>query len=387
MEKLQLATDKTLQRFHTFKVYLAKGFFWSYLRDSNSRLIVEEESDYPASLIEVGKPGTHLLRVLAFKNRISIEFFHALTDGSGGMEFLKSLLHTYLSLDGDFIPTEGRVIAGDSLPHLGEDSDSFDEYRAYCKRMGSMSAGSKPAARKVEGTSFDTHGNNVTELVLPSKELTAAAHNFEVTVSGFLTAITLAALAQSTRGIPSDAPFVVAMPLNLRRALPSKTLRNFFAVAYIGYTCHPDDPFEVLTAKVKAEIDAALTLEAVATTVNETTQFDSSLPARFTPNVVKRRAIRYGFRHFNEKNATLTLSNLGNVVLPSGMTDRVERLSFNLYSSPATPQVLAVVSYRDTATISFTRNYIESDFVRAFAELLSAHGCKDITVTGNQWGV
>lgn len=387
LEKLQRATDKTLQRFRTFNVYLAKGFFWSYLRDSTSRLIVGEESDYPAALIEVGSPGAHLLRVFAFGRRIGVEFFHAVTDGSGGLEFLKSLLHTYLSLDSDFIPTEDKVVAADSLPRLGEDSDSFEEYRAYCKEIGASPAGSPPPARRVKGTNFDIHGHNVTELIVPAKNLTEAAHKYGVTVSGFLTAVTLAALAQTTRGIPGNDPFIVAMPLNLRRVLPSRTFRNFFAVARIGYTCAPDDPFTVLATKVKAEIDAALTLEAIATTVNETTQFDGSLPARFTPNVVKRRAIRYGFRHFSENNSTVTLSNLGNVVLPSGMTDRVERLSFNLCSSPQAPLAIAVVSYGDTATISFTRCYVESDFVRAFAELLVQHDCNDVSVTGNQWGV
>ena len=37
------------------------------------------------------------LRVIAHENRIAVEFFHALTDGSGGLVFLKTLLKEYIS--------------------------------------------------------------------------------------------------------------------------------------------------------------------------------------------------------------------------------------------------------------------------------------------------
>ena len=37
-------------------------------------------------------------RVICYKNRVAIEFFHALTDGAGGMVFLKSLMAEYTKL-------------------------------------------------------------------------------------------------------------------------------------------------------------------------------------------------------------------------------------------------------------------------------------------------
>ena len=42
----------------------------------------------------------YLLRVFYYRKRISAEFFHALTDGNGGMTFLKTLTVAYLRLMG-----------------------------------------------------------------------------------------------------------------------------------------------------------------------------------------------------------------------------------------------------------------------------------------------
>lgn len=99
-EILQMALNFTIKRFPTFATTLKKGFFWHYLDTTKRRFSVEEENDVPSQPIKVSSSGSQSFRVKYYKNRISVEFFHVLTDGTGGMEFLKSLVNEYLILLG-----------------------------------------------------------------------------------------------------------------------------------------------------------------------------------------------------------------------------------------------------------------------------------------------
>ena len=103
-ELLQVALDFTITRFPSFATTLKKGFFWHYLDSSKRRFSAEPDYAVPCRALAVSRSGSQSFRVLYFQNRISVEFFHVLTDGTGGMEFLKALTAEYLRLTGVVIP-------------------------------------------------------------------------------------------------------------------------------------------------------------------------------------------------------------------------------------------------------------------------------------------
>ena len=80
-------------RFPYYKVRLRAGFFWYYLEPYNLPIAVEPDLEIPCRAFEKDEL---MFRVLAKDNKISVEFSHILTDGTGALEFLKTLLMTYL---------------------------------------------------------------------------------------------------------------------------------------------------------------------------------------------------------------------------------------------------------------------------------------------------
>lgn len=60
--------------------------------------------------------------------RITLECFHALTDGMGAMEFLKTLVYQYLLLIGKEVQDEGMVLLPDSAPEQQEEEDGCLRY-------------------------------------------------------------------------------------------------------------------------------------------------------------------------------------------------------------------------------------------------------------------
>ncbi|HPR59272.1 MAG TPA: hypothetical protein PK915_12980, partial [Bacteroidales bacterium] len=80
------------KRFPYYKVQLKEGFFWFYLEHLPGHIPIDVDKNI---LCKRFSKGEILLRILVRENRISVEFSHILTDGSGGFELLKTILIEY----------------------------------------------------------------------------------------------------------------------------------------------------------------------------------------------------------------------------------------------------------------------------------------------------
>ena len=81
-----------------FQKYIKAWTFWYYLEESDIKPIVREEYKIPCSLIYQRNNHKLLFEVTYYRNRINLEVFHVLTDGTGAMNFLKTLVSNYLTL-------------------------------------------------------------------------------------------------------------------------------------------------------------------------------------------------------------------------------------------------------------------------------------------------
>jgi len=90
---LETSVNEVLPRFETFSVTLKTGLFWQYLEASTSKFKVSQET---AILTEYIKPTPHhdyLFKVYYYESTITLEVFHAISDGKGTFEFLKAIVY------------------------------------------------------------------------------------------------------------------------------------------------------------------------------------------------------------------------------------------------------------------------------------------------------
>lgn len=96
---LQKALDILLPKIDGFNVRLRKGFFWFYFEENGKPAPrVVEEAGFPCRFIRPNRNHSYLFRVTYFGCRINLEVFHALTDGMGGINFIRELAYQYLRL-------------------------------------------------------------------------------------------------------------------------------------------------------------------------------------------------------------------------------------------------------------------------------------------------
>ncbi len=95
---LQEALDATYGRYRLYHAVLRSGVFWYYLQDSDLRPLVTAEELPTCAPIYQADRRTLLFRVMHHRQRILLEVFHTLSDGTGALWFLSDLVTAYVRL-------------------------------------------------------------------------------------------------------------------------------------------------------------------------------------------------------------------------------------------------------------------------------------------------
>ena len=372
---LQSALDVTIRRFPSLGTRLRKGLFWYYLQQVSHAPAIRQEMSYPLTRMTRKDLRDCALRVIVYHHRIAVEFFHSLTDGNGGVIFLKALLAEYLQQKYHLvIPAEQGVVGRLEEPSPEELEDSFLKY-----------AGPVCASRRennawhLKGTPEPDGFLNVTCFQLPVAQVLEQAHHYCVSMTTFLSAALMQAILNlQAQQIPNRRyrKYVrLLIPVNLRRLFPSKSIRNFAL-----YTTPEVDPklgdysFEELCQIIQHRMALDVTPKQMSARIATNVKSERVFLLKITPLFIKNLVMKAVFLAVGERKSCLCLSNLGQVTLPKEMEAYVERMDFILSSQAMSPHNCGVLSYGDTLYINFTRNIVEPNLEREFFLVLRDMG-------------
>ncbi|MEG2000136.1 MAG: alcohol acetyltransferase [Evtepia sp.] len=379
---LQKAADTVARRFPMFMVKIHKGVFWNYMDKNTGYFTIEKEEHAPCRKMDRSENNGYQFKILYFQNRISLEISHVLADGRGAMEFLKSLLYYYLSYCGyEQEPDCGILLEGDPFDP-GESEDSFEKYSAntYYERIKS------PKAYRIKGTSFESLGTNVVHGIVSAGELTALAQKNKSTITAYLAALLIHAIYQTrVRVDGSKLPIVVAVPVNLRKQFPSKTLRNFFGVVHIGGEISDEVTFDELVVHCTKMLKHKTEKYYLQNIICSNVALESSV-AKTLPLIFKKRIIRLCFRLSGGKKSTISLTNVGTLQLPEHMQRHISQMEAMLYPNFHSPINCGICTLGDKLTISFSRNIVEADILQYFFSYLSEQLSSPVELYSNDWG-
>ena len=372
---LQSALDVTIRRFPSLGTRLRKGLFWYYLQQVSHAPAIRQEMSYPLTRMTRKDLRDCALRVIVYHNRIAVEFFHSLTDGNGGVIFLKALVAEYLQQKYHLvIPAEQGVVGRLEEPSPEELEDSFLKY------AGPVSASRRENnAWHLKGTPEPDGFLNVTCFQLPVAQVLEQAHHYCVSMTTFLSAALMQAILNlQAQQIPNRRyrKYVrLLIPVNLRRLFPSKSMRNFAL-----YTTPEVDPklgdysFEELCQIIQHRIALDVTPKQMSARIATNVKSEQVFLLKITPLFIKNLVMKAVFLAVGERKSCLCLSNLGQVTLPKEMESYVERLDFILSSQAMSPHNCGVLSYKDTLYVNFTRNIVEPNLEREFFLVLREMG-------------
>ena len=368
---LQSALDVTVRRFPSIAVKLKRGVFWYYLEEIAHAPSVQDEKSYPLVRMPLDDIRHCAFRVLIYKKRIAVEFFHALTDGNGGLVFLKTLVAEYLTQRyGITIPNEHGVLSRLEEPKAEELEDNFPKNKAPAGKSRNESD-----SYRIFGEKEDDGFCHVTTFMMKPKELLALAHSYGVTLTAIVAAVFIKASInlqfEDVKKLRHMKKVKVLIPVDLRRIYNSKTLRNF--ALYVTPGVDPrlgEYTLEELAKIVHHRMALDITEKNMSARIYTNVHDEERLALKLTPLFLKNIVMKTIFMLVGEKKSTLSISNLGLVRLPDIMTEYVDRLDFVLSVQSTAPYNASLISYNDSLNLSIIRNIKKPRLEKALYDVL-----------------
>lgn len=356
--RLQKSLNALMPRFPYFAVHLKRGVFWYSLDSSPHPVLLERDSRYPCMRYPLRRRGTHPFRVRSWRNRIAVEFSHVLSDGTGALVFLRSLLAEYLHQSG-----VTRRDCGD-LPIPGEEPGEMEDDDAF-RRFGNPGLpGPAPLEKAFRlPLAFEEPGYyKITTGIMPAAVLKDRADMYGVSITDFLISVMLDSFKNLLSDMPEKlrnkviAPIRINVPVNLRRFWPSPTMRNFFV------SVDPEiDPrlgnwtFEEIIERTSNYMKYETDHRHLASRMARNVRGEMRPAARLLPLAVKDILLPAIYSRYAETRYTSGLSNLGAIRMPEHLESYIKRFDFIPPPAMGEKVKASVTGWKDSVHLSFGR--------------------------------
>lgn len=363
-ELLKTALRRVLKRLPCFDVRIRPGFFWYYFEHNPNEPLVLEDVKNICYRVKFRENAGYLFRVFYHENRISVDFFHALSDGYGGAVFVSTLAAEYLRLRGNDIPCGGMVLDLSKEPTRDE---MLDAYTRFASSKVSYNRRDKAVYHAV-GTKEGKHLCNYTVGIMSFKQVHEISKRYGVTVTELFAAMLMDIHYQKQKAERKKQREVsVQIPVNLRKFFPTETLRNF--VLCLRVKMNPkmgDYSFEELLKLVSLQLRLVNDEKTVNSMMTQNLKIEKNPFARFFPLFVKNLSVALTFLLTGEQTTSALISNLGPVKVPQEMEQYIEKYLFFTGPGKLNGARCGVITLGDKLVFTFSNCYTQSDIEREF---------------------
>ncbi|TXT50580.1 MAG: hypothetical protein FD137_296 [Spirochaetes bacterium] len=383
-EVLSRALAQTAARFPYFNVSLRRGFFWYYLDQCASSPPLYSDEDQPCQEWNINRPGTRMFRVRLTGRRLVGEFSHALTDGSGGISFMKSLLVRYFALMGVEPGVElgqgewSDIVDPDSQVDPEEFEDGYQKFFPGTLPLPEPN----PRAWHMKGPMLAPGRYRIITGTLGLSSVLAEAKRRGITITEFLGAIYLDALQDLWFNLPrkpKDHFISLEIPVNLRQFFATNTKKNFSLFILIQENLHLGRrDFAELVKRTHYHMRLEYDLKSIARQISRNAGGTRNWAVRAVPLFAKDFFARILFAKLGETMLSGFISNLGAVKLPAPIGKEVESFAFVPAPSTTTLVNASVVSWKDALVVSFGSLAVSRDLETLFFRKL-----KDLGLTAS----
>lgn len=371
---LQAALDKTMKSFPMYQSIIRRGLFWYYFESCTIQPVVKPETHSPCGPIYNENVKGLLFEVTYYKKRINLEIHHALSDGVGALQFLRTLVLNYLVLAYDSLKDQALSIDYDAS--LAEkEVDGFSKFSSSGKKDKSPSIGK---AYRFSGEKIDDDFLQVINGRVSVKAILAQAHEYQTTLTIYLTAVLIQAIGKQMSERDKRRPVVVSVPVNLRTYFQSASARNFFSVVLVPYSFKEGaSDLESIIKYLKAFFEREFKTEKFQARINRLVSLEKNYVTRAVPLFLKGPTLKLA-HHLSSEEVTTSFSNTGKVTMPDEVVRYIE--GFDMCVSTRKIQV-CLCSFGDQLSISFTSPFVNAEVQKHFFRTLTSKGIEVVLST------
>ena len=371
-EVLQIALDVTLPFFDGFQVRLRHGIFWYYFEANKKQPLIGQEQVVPCAFIVPSGNNQFLFKVYYFKKRISLEVFHAITDGTGALNFLKELTCNYIRLSNQD-EFAGGYIAG---PSVDMTSNIEDSYVKNFKKQNKSYYSTKQAYQ-MKGPKLPLYTMGVIHGYLDAQSLLDLCRSKKASITQYLATIVIWCIYKEyLNEQPHKHPIQISIPVNLRPFYDSTTTMNFFSVIAVGLCIERSDyTFEEMLETIKCQFKTQLTKENFSGKIAFNVATGKNLFVRFLPLPLKNLFVKISYLRSAKANS-ISFSNLGRIEVPVMYKKYIENFEILLSATNSEPTKCGLCTFEDKFVVTFTSRLSDTYLQRAFFRRLASDGLK-----------
>ncbi len=370
---LEKALKDILPRFPSMCVKIRRGVFWYYFEHNDETpVILEDNLKHQCVPVRYSESNGFLFKILYSKNRLTIESFHALTDGFGCAVFINTLAAQYLRLLGHKISSGGSVFDINEKPKDSELEDSFIKNAT----KGAKASRSKPNIYHRKGEKLPAFCSHVTVGYMPVDKIKELCKKYGVTITEFFTAVlTEIYIDFQKREEKKQKEISIQVPVNARNQFESQTLRNFSLCYSVRIDPNLGDyTFEEILKQVSLYLRYINNKKTLGAMFASNIKLESTPIMRVIPLVIKDLAIGISYALTAECTTTALFSNVGKVDLPEDMLEFVESCILMPAAGLLNGGRMAAASVKNTFSVAIANCYEDTDFERVFFTKLKEMG-------------
>jgi len=316
---------------------------------------------------------------LVYKNQISVEFSHILSDGHGLLIFLSSIIMYYFRDKG--LIQDNQL---DKLYRTEADREELeDAYSRYFKED------IPPVIRQAKSfhLPFPLRQKprfkmllailSINELKLKAKEKGVSINNYLISV--YLLILQDIYFEYIDNGISIRNKIArIQVPVNLRNIYPSKTMRNFslFVMPEIDFRLGKysfDEILKIVYHKMQLETDEKIISKIISRNVGGERNF----LVRGIPIWIKSLILNFKYLSEGANQYSGVVTNLGKIHLPESIRSKIDY--FAITPPPPNKKLkinCGVIGYGEKLVISFGNITKSTEFERRFLHFLTQQGMK-----------
>ncbi len=315
-ELVKKAAQDLMPRYPSMHTCIKKGFFWNYQECTTLLPEIREEFSTQLLPITLRNDGRPDFRIVYYKKRLGLECAHYLGDGLGVDTYFAALLERYVELKNN-----------PEAPYRPKDFDAEEisnAFNDYYQKGGSTEVEQEFHAHQIEGT-IENGFLQLIFAMMDVDELHAKAKEKELTITEYLASVLILGTIRHASK-PLTEPVIIAIPVNLRRFFPSKTVRNFTIQSRIDFFPEGKDDwsFDEICQKVKGQLKKRLTEAELQKILNSFGSLANNEIIKFVPNFIKLPVVRMRQEKSHGNNTTI-LTNTGSSELSPTLKNEIIR--------------------------------------------------------------
>ena len=385
-ELLEEAMKKVMPRFPSFDVRMRTGFFWHYLEKNLYGIPpVMQDIANPCQRFKWKENNGYLFKVYYFENRVSVEFYHAITDGFGASRFFMTLLAVYLRLTGKDIPNGDAVYDIYEKPRPEELEDSYSkncDSKVKAKRLQKFTY-------RFKGKRLPKHFINVTTGYMPVSVIKEKASEYGVTVTEYLAAVLLWTMYNLQKQEEKNREKLVGIqiPVNARGFFGSETLRNFM----LCYSFQIDPKMgEYTLPEIIKQLSLYLRFinneKELKAMMHGNMGIEKNPFMRIAPSFLKDFGVSVVYKIAGEKATSCLLSNVGLLKAPKEMEQYIEKLVLVMGPAMINGARCGSLSYKGTLAFSISNIYESTKIQKEFFTTLVKLGIP-VKIESNRYSI